>query len=140
MNNSINSQINEARDLFDQAFRMTEIPKRNKLISRGLEKFEAIEKLDTTDAERQKISSIKTTYSKELLKSLEPFSLMDDIDTFLNLVKMNENYNKFFKDNPHFKKNLKEFVNSLERSPEFQQSLSKNFHELLSLLQKLQKQ
>lgn len=124
MNIDINSQIKEARDLFDQAFKMKEVTKRNVFLKRGLKKFKNIEKLDVNDKQSEKISNIRTTYSKELLMNLRPFSIEDDIKTFLNLIELNKNYKELFKNNPHLEKKLNDFKSSLKRSHEFRHLMS----------------
>lgn len=119
------SSDKEGRILVSPELATTEgLNKRNVFLKRGLKKFKDIEKLDISDKQSKKISNIRTTYSKELLMNLRPFSIENDIKTFLNLIELNKNYKELFKDNPHLEKNLNDFKSSLKRSHEFRHLIS----------------
>ena len=121
----LNSQINEARDLFNKAFRLDDISKRNDLLNEGIDKFNEIEEQEIDDKQREKISHIRFAYTKQLIKSMRPTpSVGDDMSTFMILVRLHSDLEELFDQNPNLKTYYDEFKESLHRSPEFHRILS----------------
>lgn len=120
MTQNVDSQIEEAKELFNKAFRLDSISKRNKFLNEGLEKFKEIEEREIDEKQKQKISNIKIAYSKELLRDLKPTpSVDDDMITFMILFRLDSDFENTLKKYPDLKTNYKEFKESLHRAPEF---------------------
>lgn len=120
----MDEKINEARQLLDKAFRNNEISKRNKMLNTAISMFEQIEKEKLTVNQKDKIKNVRITYAKELLKNLKPTpSVGEDINTYFTLSRLKDPLDSIFKETPQLKIQLENFIESLDRSPEFHQTL-----------------